>query len=281
MDCRAFLDRLEALLAEELSEEESCSAQMHLRQCADCRELERLARVESDDPAITPPADLADAVLELTTGSSCRPAEGLLCDHVERRLDDVSSELVRLHVESCPDCAALVRTLIRMTEDLPVLAELEPDPRFVSDVLSATRDRVARRPASGLVEACRLLLQRPRIAWEGAYVATVLLALAFGSPGSPLAGVHQKALQVARNNPVQELKGPAVELENRVAEGVRSAWQASGEKVVHAYRQTASDVYERITTGLGTLVRGLASEEEENEGDVPNEEKGSVEGDEA
>ena len=48
------------------------------------------------------------------------------------------------------------------------------------------------------------LLQRPRIAWEGAYVASMFLMLLIMFPGSPLAGVSQKALELTDPNKIEQ-----------------------------------------------------------------------------
>lgn len=271
VDCAGFLETLEGFLEGKLAGAERRAAERHLDRCPSCREIERLAR--SGPPVIDPPADLAGSVLELTSGSPCARAESLLCDYVDGRAEKIDAELIRLHVGSCPDCAALSRVLARMSQELPSLAEIAPDPGFLRDVMRATlpvHARLAQRLGRWR-DAWQGLLQRPRIAWEGAYLGTFVLALVFGAPGSPLAAVPQKALELARANPVRELKAPVVEIEARVSVGFQDAWQTTGRK--------ATGTLERIKSDLGTVWDRFASEEENDEDEASPAERGPAQGD--
>jgi len=268
MDCRDFQMRLDDLLEGRLGAVERRAAGEHLRRCASCRDLEAAARTEAEAAAVEAPPGLAAAILERTSGPACARSRELLCDWADRRLGDVDAELVRLHLAGCPDCEGLAGALARLSVDLPAMAELEPDARFVDDVLAATLPRrgwaeaPAHRPGEGLVErlsgAWRRLVERPRLAWEGAYVGTLIFLLLFGAPFSPLAGVPERVLDLARRNPVRELAGPASRIEARISASARTAWEASGERALDASRELASGVgrsYERTEPARAGLRR--------------------------
>jgi hypothetical protein len=274
MNCDTFIDRLGDLLEGRLSADECRAASEHLRGCARCRELHMLAHEGPGDLAIEPPPGLTEAILERTSGSTCDAARGQICDHVDRVLKPVDAELVQMHIEGCADCAALARVLACLSEDLPALAELQPDDRFVSDVLARTlprRRRLARRVA-GLAVGWQGLLERPRIAWEGAYIGTIILMLIFGTPNSPLAGVPERVLELARDNPIAEMKEPLAELRPRATSAVRSWWRDASERVVDDSRALAADLTELasarveiIKTELGTIWDRLESEESKDD----------------
>ena len=271
MDCRDVQDRLDDLLGGRLTAEERRPVEEHLRRCPDCRGLEALVRRESKLPAVEPPPGLAESILASTSGSPCARARELLCDFVDQSLEDVDAELVRLHLEACQECAALSRAVARMTEDLPMLADLEPDARFVDDVLAATlpfRTRLARR-LFRLPPGWVRLFQRPRFALEGAYIGTFILVLVFGTPGSPFAGMPRQALEMAKTNPVEKLKGPVTELEAGVSSGVQSARQDLRKKMAGVSRELAtgltsksSNALESVKEYFGTLWERLTSEQE-------------------
>ena len=265
MDCRGFLDRLEDFLEGKLTGAERRAAERHLGGCPSCREFEGLTHPEL--PLGEPPGNLAGSIFELTSGSPCTRAEGLLCDHVDGRTQPVDAELMRLHLDRCADCAALTRVLARMSEELPSLAEIAPDPAFVNDVLRATLPAHTRwtRRLVRWSEAWRQVLQRPRIAWEGAYLGTFVLAVIFWVPGSPLAAVPQKALELARTNPAEELKVPVAEIETRISNGLQDAWRVTVRK--------AGGAFERIKTDLGTVWDRLASEKETDEEEAQGDRK--------
>jgi hypothetical protein len=194
---------------------------------------------------------------------------------VDRALDETGDELMRLHAEHCPECAGLASALIKMTEELPLLAELEPDREFLADVMRATMpaDRRLARAADAWLAGHRALLKPPRIAWEGAYLGTFLLALVFVAPGSPWSDVSKRVVDWARMNPLEELREPAAEIEVAVASGARTAWRSTGERAIEVTRLAAENTYERIRADLGTLLNRDASKEA-NATARPNSEQG-------
>lgn len=70
-----------------------------------------------------------------------------------------------------------------LVAELPTLAEMDPGLGFTERVLQRTsRAQGWRARRAGVLAACRALVQRPRFAWEAAYVATLCLVLMFGGP---------------------------------------------------------------------------------------------------
>jgi anti-sigma factor RsiW len=305
MDCRSLLDRLEALLDGTLSDDDLRAAEEHLRACADCRSFVELARTEPDGSALEPPADLAGSILERTSGPACDGARNRLCDYVDGSLAELDAELVRLHLDGCRECEGLARALVSLAAELPAMAEIEPDPAFVGDVLARTvplRKRFARRleKLASIRELWPRVVNRPRFALEAAYVGTLVLVLIFG-PNLPLAGMHRKAIDLVRVAPRVE-SGEArmriAEIEDRIVSGTLSLWAATGGEVAtdlaaryektggtrHDLRLRADDFVEAarstdpaaaatalrgIRSDLGTLWERLASNESE-EGDNPD-----------
>jgi hypothetical protein len=289
MDCASFIDRLEALLDGSLPAGERTAAERHRERCAACRELSSAMAAESDGAPLDPPADMTASILERTSGSTCESAERRLCDWIDRELEPVDDELLRLHVDGCAECAALARVLARIPQDLARMAELQPDARFVDDVLARTLPRRKRfeRWTAKLAAGWQGLLQRPRIAWEGAYVGTIVLVLLFGTPGSPLAAVPRHALDLARTNPVAELEQPVTALEAQVSSDVRAAWRSTSGKVAGATRTAAADVahfsndkLQTIRKDVGTLWSRLASKAENENRTGPEDSVDRTNGDE-
>ncbi len=273
MDCRILLERLDDLIGGRMSPDERRAAEQHLEQCDECRDLSAISG-KLEGMTIEPPPGLLESVLKRTTGETCGSARGRLCDHIDGLLPQVDDELVRLHLNGCNECTRLAGALARMSEDLPALAELQPDDRFVGDVLARTvaRRKRATRWVAQIAQGWRQLVQRPRFAWEGAYIGLIFLTLIFGIPSSPLAGVPQRALDMVRTNPMDQLAGPIGQYAPRIRITVRSSWQTSRNQVAGATRGFAEDVSRRssstlntISTELGTIWDRLTSEETTND----------------
>lgn len=271
MNCDEIMERLDDLLEGGLSASDREELERHLRDCPHCRELTALLDCDLGRLSDEAPGDLAEAILRRTSGSPCESARGRLCDYVDGESEPVDRELVRLHLDGCADCAAMARVLARLAEELPGLAVVEPDERFVSDLLGRTtgRRRWLERWAARLVAGWGELLRRPRFAWEAAYVATFVVALLFATPGSPLASVPRSALELAEAHPVAELRKPVARLESRVASGNSRFWRAAREQAAETLGQTAEGagrvsrgLGEKIRHGVGTLSERLASMQE-------------------
>jgi hypothetical protein len=194
---------------------------------------------------------LTRSILAGTSGSPCDSARDRLVGHADRTLEPIDAELLQMHVDGCTECAALVAALCRASADLPLLAEFQPDARFAGEVLA----RTTRRPslAARTSAWAAVLLRRPRLAWEVAYVGTFVITLAFAAPGSPLAGIPERALELARVNPIQELEPPVTRLGTDVSRRLGAAWD-SAESGVRSLRRW-----------LGTLWGGAASDQVNDE----------------
>jgi anti-sigma factor RsiW len=275
LDCPGLLDRIEAFLEGRLNDDDRLAVEQHLSACGNCRELTQRLRAAPEDRSLEPPAGLVETVLAGTTGSVCGTARERLCDHVDDELGPFDDELVRSHLNGCDECSALARCLSRLSAELPLLAELEPDPAFVGDVLRRTLPvRAPAAPwAARMTAGWRRLVQRPRFALEGAYVGAFALALLFGIPNSPLAGVPRKALDLATVNPVAELKRPAAELESRLSgfdstvRGALGHVRTASCVLADEIARRADGVWSAAEERYGTLTGRFASGEETNEND--------------
>ena len=238
MDCRELEGRLEALLDGELSEPERRRCEGHLEGCPSCREL-----VEPLRRAAAPPDDLVDAVLARTSGPACGRAEEQLCGWLDGELAATERRLVEAHLDSCDGCRALAAAVSRLRAELPRLAELRPDPGFVGAVLRATlppRVQLRRWWAATWPRWVR----RPRFASETAFIATLVLAVVVATPGSPLAALPTRALDLARTDPLERLGAPLEALEEGFATQVRKplgARYADGAATVLAWARAAEE----------------------------------------
>jgi anti-sigma factor RsiW len=274
MDCRGLIAQLEDLMAGKLRPSERRAVEAHLAACAECRDVEMLIAAGAAERGRDVPPGFLEGVLARTSGGTCRSAHRLLCDHVDGTLEAVDDELLRLHLNDCPQCAGLALALARMTTEMPALAELQPGSRFVDDVLVRTtrREIFAIGWAARLAEGWQRLMQRPRFAFEGAYLGLIIMVLLFGIPTSPLAGVPQRALDLVRSNPVAGLRDAGEEVVPRIRITVRPQWQEKGDELAGATREFAGDVARRSSsrldewkTDLGTLWERLTSGETSNE----------------
>ena len=242
-DCQKVNELLGDFLDGRLSGDALDAFNEHTSNCAGCREHIRFVEHESGDPAFSPPPDLTNMILENTSGSVCGSAHSKLVDHVDTQLEDVDDQILALHLEHCGDCDELVTILKRLPQDLPLLAEMEPDGHFVTDVLSETihAQPRGRRWASILVDQWRGLLQRPRLAWEGAYLTTCLLILIMGGPNSALATLSSMTQEI-RTIDTEELLDPVDRLEQGLVNGAGSAWKNTSGTVVNVWKNTTAEL---------------------------------------
>ena len=294
IDCGVFAERLDDLLEERLDAGALREAEEHLRMCAPCRELRAAAAGALLDMTIEPPAGLAEAVLRRTSGPPCQSAPDIHDPH-----DDEG--LVRMHLNGCVECAALSRVLAHLKVDLPALAEMEPAPGFLNDVLSRTASSRGRRStpiawtpgivapawAGRIAAGMRRLVRRPRFAWEGGYIGALFLILLFGTPGSPLAGIPGEALSLVRTNPIAMVRESANAVTPRLKSRMQSFWQTTSGTVAMASDAITDDLARRSTSvrefraKVGTLWDRLTSEDETDNTNRPaNSDAGQTEGDE-
>jgi anti-sigma factor RsiW len=249
-----LFDYLDGLLDATASER----IKKHLNGCRECASFAAALESPVDDAE-----DLTQAVLRGTGCAACDQSLERLPDWIDGAIATVDAELLAGHVTHCAECQAIAGVLRAMETDLPELAEVRPDERFLDDVMAATA-----RKAPALVWSARFdrwlgdLLRRPRIAWEGAYVASVFLALLVGLPGSPLAVVSQKALELVRTDP-DKIEEPFVVLEVELNNAANEAW-SSTRKVARSLAVKAaagtSDVFRKAKQDVGTLWTSLASD---------------------
>jgi anti-sigma factor RsiW len=214
-----------------------------------------------DDPGTpSPPDGLTEAILRATSGPACAAAETRLCGFVDEDLPEIDRELVARHLAACAACAALASALRMMRSALPALAVIDPGPGFAGSVAARTAHLVRRRlsPAARLAHLADEWLQRPRIAFESAYVGAFALMLVFGTPISPLAGVPREALAAAARNPVAGVLEPISRVEDRFSGEVRDVLTAARDSVAATSVRVAGSLAGRPGSVLRRWTRGLA-----------------------
>jgi len=262
MICDSFLERVDALLDGGLAGPEREETLGHLALCPDCRGLfAALVAVghTSEDPG------LADAILARTSGAACDSTRSQLCARVDGELDAFDADLVDRHLGRCAECASLARALERVREDLPTLAAIDPGPRFVDEVLARTSLRPRRMPLGArLATVLSRLLDRPRVAWEGAFVATLVLFAPGLPPRSPLGDLPRQALG--------QLRGTVNDVEATLVGGARDAWATTGAVVVgdsvamaSGLAEGSTDTWDKIRQRFGTFTGSVASGQKRGE----------------
>ena len=218
MNCETLLGHAPGFLEGTLAPADHEAVVLHLEVCASCHALFS-ALLASTDPGLT------DAILERTSGGACRSARSRLCDRIDGVLAPFDAELVDGHVRHCADCGALERVLVRLQADLPRLAAVDPGPGFTEAILARTSRRPRRVPLNERwAAAVSRLLERPRIALEGAFVAAALVVLPILISPAQLAGRPKHAIVDAR--------GVMSELTATIQVGARSAWGTAQALVV-------------------------------------------------
>lgn len=191
MNCRKFESQLELFLAEKLTSASMQECRAHLESCPTCRELLDLATQKPIQIEPTETEKLVQAVLEKTSGKNCGHSHELLPDYVDGILATSSRELIEQHLENCHSCQRIHQTMKELKEVLPGLAQIDPGSAFTWECMQAFR-QVQTQHSQSWIWLRRIwgrLLTRPRIAWESAYILTllffVLLKLGTFFPGLP------------------------------------------------------------------------------------------------
>lgn len=250
MNCHDFENRLEDFLDGTLPEREMARSAGHVAECGRCRRIVALMSNELDLPAVESPPDLVSGILERTTGSPCDRAGLLLCDYVDGELDGVDRELVYSHLAGCGECNSLAESLARLAVDLPAMANLQPDARFLDDILARTVSARAgeRTLWTRLTDACAAAVMRPRFALEGAYVGTAVLLLLVATPFSPFRDLPSTALAAMSQAPRVVADGgirPVAELGELVADYGQQAWEATEGKLLSSVKSVREGAGER------------------------------------
>jgi anti-sigma factor RsiW len=257
VSCERFAEQLDDFAEGRLSDVERRAVEQHLHACAECRALLETMRGalqllgEGDVVASASEAEpgLANDILARTSGPACGSAQALLCDLVDGELAQQETQLVEGHLEHCARCAMLRTTLVWLRAELPQMAALEPRPELLSAILSATtgereqRDSVVAAVTAAARGIWEHLVARPRLAWEAAYVATVLAVLLFGTPVSPLRGVPSRALAAIQIDPRGAAQSATEHLQRfhgAVGSAGARAWDATGGRIGDGVRGQAS-----------------------------------------
>lgn len=143
---------------------------------------------------------VAIPVIAATSGAPCDRARGLLASIRDAALDPTDTDLLSAHTARCAECRTFAATLASLAEALPTLAEWDPGPGFAASVLA----RTSRRPADQTWgdrwrAAWPRLVQRPRFAWEAAYVVTLCWLVVLGHPITALDWTTARVSAVARD----------------------------------------------------------------------------------
>ena len=278
MRCDNRLEQLHALIHGGLEHAERDAALCHLEECGDCRGLFAALFEASRAPE---DGELVGAILARTCGNACESAIARLPERLDGTLDEVGSELVNGHLQKCPTCAEFAAILHRAQESLPQLAEADPGPGFLDGVLARTSRRRKREPMMDpFVTFLSGLVHRRRIAWEGAFVATLCLAVPIAAPGSPLAALPTRALGIVREVPQQPaealdlLRDSLTDMESPLARSAAAAWDSTGAAVVRnsspvwsGLSKSSNETWVAISRSFGTFVGSLASGQRSNEND--------------
>jgi anti-sigma factor RsiW len=203
-DCRFIEDSLEDVLAGRLTPDMQASLDKHLAKCATCRQLLEIVQGTTNLFSMDSCQELTQAILGQTSGLGCRRARIQLPDWVDQQLTAEDAELLQEHLRHCVACRALTEVLVELRTDLPKLAEIEPDSDFAMAVLAATLGRNQPvRPWLDSVQAWwQKLFQRPRIAWEAAYLGTLLVLGIFLTTPIPKVVKESARLRVTSVEPL-------------------------------------------------------------------------------
>jgi len=237
-ECQDWADLLDDYLDGSLDAARQKLAEQHLAACPACQELVAQARANRVD--LTPGPDdarLTAAVLAQTSGPACQRAEQLMPDHTAGQLTGADAALLASHLEHCAGCRQIAVTLTWLQPLLPELGAIEPDAAFTAAVLTRTSRWVSTgqrlqaftdRIADRIRRRSEQMWQRPRIAFEGAYVAVLLIVGLCALPASPLRDAPPRALALVQAGP--EHWSSAVMLlaivPDRGAAVSRAAWSA-------------------------------------------------------
>jgi hypothetical protein len=227
MDCSQFENLLDSLCSGTAPDDVQEAAGAHVRKCALCARLLRIAGGLEEMPEFSAGSEFASSVLELTSGPVCGRAVQLMSEADDAPLGAEQTRMLQVHKQHCTPCRRFAEALKMAGELLPTMREIDPGPGFTTAVLNATRRSVRRRrPENSAGSLWERLVRRPLFAWEAAYAATVLFAVIFLNPLLPvgqsssrvLAGIQGRAATVANAAPsgfvsvrasIQELSGQA------------------------------------------------------------------------
>jgi anti-sigma factor RsiW len=241
--CRQFEANLDAFVGASLAAPLQQSLQAHTQECQRCAALLAVVQGASEERIENTlgRSEVLDPVLQSTSGRACQQSQSLLCDLVDGLLAPTDAQLVQGHLQHCERCNRLAQSLTLLRIDLPAMAELVPDEAFVDDIVAATTAAAAPMPRflDRLTASWHALLQRPRFAWEVAWMGTALLLLLLGAPMSPLRDVPQDALAIVQTDPRAAWKVLQPHMERSwtsVRDDLQAGWDGSGGKAIDAVK---------------------------------------------
>jgi hypothetical protein len=176
------------------------SLEGHVADCADCAELLELARLPRPVAA-----EVAEGAITRTSGSACRQAEAGLNQYAVGESSGADSALLAVHLEHCRACAGLVEELELLSADLPRLARVQPETSLVAGVLRRTLPWPV-RARRWWAATWPVLVRRPRFAVEFSFALTLVLVVIFGTPGSPLQAMPERAVGLVRSDSFERLE---------------------------------------------------------------------------
>ncbi len=198
-------------------------------------------------------SDLTNSILRQTSGSACGRARELLSEQVDGTLAGLDQELLLQHLDGCADCGALMTVLERLPLDLAAMSTLEPDARLLPDVLAATVGRRSRFREVGMrwIRGWAAALERPRFAWEAAYVGAMTLWLLFGPSLSPLLAAPGRLVVLDSD--------VTASVTNEIADLGSQAWQVTRSNCVQGYRRAAGAIERESGRALKEIKTGAST----------------------
>lgn len=183
-ECRQFELKLGDFLEGSLPRPARSDAEAHMAGCRECHTLYCIAVGEVDLLTAEAEQPLLGEILKKTSGPACSRALEEMCDLVDGTIASTEANILSIHLQHCPSCGETRRILAEIRAVLPQMARIWPGAGFAHEVLAATtRGRV--QAESGWKRTRRLwsrLIHRPRLAWEVAYLGTLVLLVTIGNP---------------------------------------------------------------------------------------------------
>jgi len=259
VNCHEFESELDVLLTGPIGPKTRAALERHAGTCASCSDLLALARLPNQEPD-----DFTTGVLSRTSGAACRQAEESLPDLAANAVfPDGDRELLAEHLEHCRTCSGLVRELERLAADLPRLSIVQPEISLLADVLRRTLP-VPVRLRRWWTATWPQWVRRPRFASELAFAATLVIAVIFGSPVSPLQAMPERAFEIARTESFEQLEQFEV-----LQATARAEIGARIQATVDSGAQGVQSLAAASRSKIGTILEEIASWFENAEDEPP------------
>jgi hypothetical protein len=118
-----------------------------------------------------------EASAEYAMTWTCEQTEARLSDYLDGLLQPGEQTAFDVHVNGCEHCTPLVASVSHLLSTLHTLEKVEPSPKFVESVLTATLGPQSWRNAKRWLRG----LQSPRFVYSAVSVAATLIALLMAS----------------------------------------------------------------------------------------------------